>query len=180
MTEAASKQTSPLPASAKTNFGSSPARTSQTRDWAWLRRASRQHNVEISDITEQWGVLGVMGPSSRHLLDSISDADLSNEHCLLRHARLKIGGTPCKALRMSYVGELGWELYVPVDAAETLYLSIVQAGRSVWASPRWVSRHELLRLEAGYRHWGHDISDEDTPLEAGLSFAVAWDKPAVS
>ena len=78
---------------------------------------------------------------------------------------------------MSYVGELGWELYVPVDAAETLYLSIVQAGRSFGLRHAGFHAMNSLRLEAGYRHWGHDISDEDTPLEAGLGFAVAWDKP---
>ena len=151
---------------------------SQTRDWAWLRRASRQRDVEISDITEQWSVLGVMGPSSRHLLESISDADLSNEHCPFGSMReIEVGGTRCRALRMSYVGELGWELYVPADSAEKLYLSIVEAGHSFGLRHAGFHAMNSLRLESGYRHWGHDISDEDTPLEAGLGFAVAWHKP---
>ena len=78
---------------------------------------------------------------------------------------------------MSYVGELGWELYVPADSAEKLYLSIVEAGHSFGLRHAGFHAMNSLRLESGYRHWGHDISDEDTPLEAGLGFAVAWHKP---
>ena len=138
---------------------------SQTRDWAWLRRASRQRDVEISDITEQWSVLGVMGPSSRHLLESISDADLSNEHCPFGSMReIEVGGTRCRALRMSYVGELGWELYVPADSAEKLYLSIVEAGRSFGLRHAGFHAMNSLRLESGYRHccllYTSDAADE--------------------
>ena len=151
---------------------------SQTRDWAWLRRACRGRDVEIFDITEEWSVLGVMGPMSRQLLQGISDTDLSNTNCPFGSMReITVGGTACKALRMSYVGELGWELYVPADNAETLYSAIVEAGEPFGLRHAGFHAMNSLRLEAGYRHWGHDISDEDTPVEAGLGFAVAWDKP---
>ena len=151
---------------------------SQTRDWAWLRRACRGRSVEISDITDDWSVLGVMGPRSRDLLQTISNLDLSNESFPFGSMNLiNIGGVPCNALRMSYVGELGWELYVPANQATSVYDEIIANGDSFGLRHAGFHAMNSLRLEAGYRHWGHDISDEDTPLEAGLGFAVAWQKP---
>ena len=151
---------------------------SQTRDWAWLRRACRGRSVEISDITDDWSVLGVMGPHSRDLLQTILNLDLSDESFPFGSMNLvNIRGVPCNALRMSYVGELGWELYVPADQAPSVYEEIVAAGDSFGLRHAGFHAMNSLRLEAGYRHWGHDISDEDTPLEAGLGFAVAWEKP---
>jgi 4-methylaminobutanoate oxidase (formaldehyde-forming) len=151
---------------------------SQTRDWAWLRRACRGRSVEISDITDDWSVLGVMGPRSRDLLQTISNLDLSNESFPFGSMNLiNIGGVPCNALRMSYVGELGWELYVPANQATSVYDEIIASGDSFGLRHAGFHAMNSLRLEAGYRHWGHDISDEDTPLEAGLGFAVAWQKP---
>ena len=78
---------------------------------------------------------------------------------------------------MSYVGELGWELYVPANQANSVYEEIIASGDSFGLRHAGFHAMNSLRLEAGYRHWGHDISDEDTPLEAGLGFAVAWQKP---
>ena len=78
---------------------------------------------------------------------------------------------------MSYVGELGWELYVPANEANSVYEEIIASGDSFGLRHAGFHAMNSLRLEAGYRHWGHDISDEDTPLEAGLGFAVAWQKP---
>ena len=151
---------------------------SQTRDWAWLRRACRGHSVEISDITDDWSVLGVMGPHSRNLLQTISNFDLSNGSCPFGSMNLiNIAGVACNALRMSYVGELGWELYVPANQATSVYEEIIASGDSFGLRHAGFHAMNSLRLEAGYRHWGHDISDEDTPLEAGLGFAVAWQKP---
>ena len=151
---------------------------SQTRDWAWLRRACRGHSVEISDITDDWSVLGVMGPHSRNLLQTISNFDLSNGSCPFGSMNLiNIAGVACNALRMSYVGELGWELYVPANEANSVYEEIIASGDSFGLRHAGFHAMNSLRLEAGYRHWGHDISDEDTPLEAGLGFAVAWQKP---
>ncbi|OUW33180.1 MAG: FAD-dependent oxidoreductase [Actinobacteria bacterium TMED172] len=151
---------------------------SQTRDWAWLRRACRGRDIEIADITDDWGVLGVMGPLSRSLLQSISNADLSNAHYPFGAIReIEIGTTICQALRMSYVGELGWEIYAPVDDLETLYSAITEAGKPFGLRHAGFHAMNSLRLEAGFRHWGDDISDEDTPLEAGLGFAISWEKP---
>ena len=151
---------------------------SQTRDWAWLRRACRGRSVEISDITDDWSVLGVMGPHSRNLLHTISNFDLSNGSCPFGSMNLiNIAGVACNALRMSYVGELGWELYVPANQATSVYEEIIASGDSFGLRHAGFHAMNSLRLEAGYRHWGHDISDEDTPLEAGLGFAVAWQKP---
>ena len=151
---------------------------SQTRDWAWLRRACRGHSVEISDVTQDWSVLGVMGPHSRGLLESVSDIDLSNQSCPFGSmTEVVIAGVSCNALRMSYVGELGWELYIPADQAGAVYEEIRRNGDHFGLRPAGFHAMNSLRLEAGYRHWGHDISDEDTPLEAGLGFAIAWDKP---
>ena len=151
---------------------------SQTRDWAWLRRACRGHSVEISDVTEDWSVLGVMGPHSRGLLESVSHIDLSNKSCPFGSmTEIVIAEVSCNALRMSYVGELGWELYIPADQAGAVYEEIRRNGDHFGLRLAGFHAMNALRLEAGYRHWGHDISDEDTPLEAGLSFAVAWDKP---
>ena len=151
---------------------------SQTRDWAWLRRACRGHSVEISDITENWSVLGVMGPHSRALLESVSDFDLSNQSCPFGSmTEMKIAGVSCSALRMSYVGELGWELYIPADKAGIVYEEVRRNGNRFDLRHAGFHAMNSLRLEAGYRHWGHDISDEDTPLEAGLGFAIAWEKP---
>ncbi|HAF69279.1 MAG TPA: FAD-dependent oxidoreductase [Acidimicrobiaceae bacterium] len=151
---------------------------SQTRDWAWLRRACRGHSVEISDVTEDWSVLGVMGPHSRGLLESVSDIDLSNQSCPFGSmTEVVIAGVSCNALRMSYVGELGWELYIPADQAGAVYEEIRRNGDHFGLRLAGFHAMNALRLEAGYRHWGHDISDEDTPLEAGLGFAIAWDKP---
>ena len=149
-----------------------------TRDWAHLRRAARGHDVEIRDITSHLRMLGVMGPRSRELLSALTDADLRNEAFPFSAAReITVAGHRVLSMRVSYVGELGWELYVPVEQALSVYDAVVAegAGRGL----RHAGFHVMnsLRLEAGYRHWGHDITDEDTPLEAGLGFAVDWDKP---
>ena len=151
---------------------------SQTRDWAWLQRGCRGRDVHILDVTDDWSVLGIMGPNSRDLLQSLTDSDLSNERLPFATAEsILIGNVTCRALRMSYVGELGWELYVPADQSEIVYQAILGAGERYGLRHAGFHAMNSLRLEAGYRHWGHDISDEDTPIEAGLGFAVAWEKP---
>ncbi|MCS5674339.1 MAG: FAD-dependent oxidoreductase [Actinomycetota bacterium] len=151
---------------------------SQTRDWAWLRRGCREHDVTISDITDDWSVLGVMGPNSRGLLQSLTKIDLSDEAFTFGTMKsVVIADVTCRALRMSYVGELGWELYVPVGQTEAVYSAVTEGGEPHGLRHAGFHAMNSLRLEAGYRHWGHDISDEDTPLEAGLGFAVAWEKP---
>ena len=156
----------------------------QTRDWAWLRRHCRGKDVEIADVTDDWAVLGLMGPRSRELLGLVTGAPLDNESfgfgsaC---HIDIATSGGPktVLAIRMSYVGELGWELYVPNADAVAVYAALrdaAAADESLELGHAGYHAMNTLRLECGYRHWGHDISDEDTPLEAGLGFAIAWDK----
>ena len=170
---------------------------SQTRDWAWLRRHCRGRDVDIADVTDDWAVLGLMGPRSRELLSCVTDAALDNEsfpfgaarHIAIRRGsplrdpvaphRDTAGSAEVLAVRMSYVGELGWELYVPNQRAVAVYEALRNAAAAAdGLDLAHAGYHAMntLRLECGYRHWGHDISDEDTPLEAGLGFAIAWDK----
>ncbi|WP_420610325.1 GcvT family protein [Candidatus Poriferisodalis sp.] len=156
----------------------------QTRDWAWLRRHCRGRDVEIADVTDDWAVLGLMGPCSRELLSRVTDAPLDNESFgfgSAQHIDVATADGPMEvlAVRMSYVGELGWELYVPNQRAVAVYEALRDAAAAAdGLDLAHAGYHAMntLRLECGYRHWGHDISDEDTPLEAGLGFAIAWDK----
>ena len=155
------------------------APASANRDLAWLRRHCRGRDVEIVDITDELSMLGVMGPNSRALLSELTSAGLDNEAFPFGTSQLiEIGGVPVRAIRMTYEGELGWELYVATTDAVALHDAIVDAGEPHGLTHAGFHAMNSLRLEAGYRHWGHDITDEDTPLEAGLGFAVAWDKPA--
>ena len=157
---------------------------SQTRDWAWLRRHCRGRDVDIADVTDDWAVLGLMGPRSRELLSLVTDAALDNESFgfgAAQHIEVTASAGPIAvlAVRMSYVGELGWELYVPNQRAAAVYGALRDAAAAAdGLDLAHAGYHAMntLRLECGYRHWGHDISDEDTPLEAGLGFAIAWDK----
>ena len=132
----------------------------------------------VHDVTSGQAVLGVMGPRARDLLQPLTDADLSNEAFPFATSQvIDLGYARVRASRITYVGELGWELYIPSEFAQGVYDVIRGAGGS--ASLKLAGYHAMnsLRIEKGYRHWGHDITDEDTPLEAGLGFAVAMDKP---
>jgi glycine cleavage system T protein len=153
------------------------AAAAATRDEAWLRRHCRGYDVTITDVTNDLAMFGVMGPKSRDLLGELTPADLSNEAFpFATAADIEVSGHAVRALRLTYVGELGWELYVPWEEAPSLYDAIVEAGDRHGLRHAGYHAMNTLRLEAGYRHWGHDITDQDTPLEAGLGFAVAWDK----
>lgn len=142
------------------------------KDFAWISRAG--HGVEVHDATEDEAVIGVMGPRSRETLQSLTDADLSPKAFPFSTSRMvEIAGVSLRATRLSFVGELGWELYIPTGGAEAVHGALAGAGVSH-------AGHYCLdscRLEKGYRHWGHDMGPEDSPLEADLGFAVAWDKP---
>ena len=154
------------------------AAAAQTRDWARLRRACRGRDVEIADITEDWAMIGLMGPKARFVLGPLTEASLTNEDFPFGTSqRLSVAGIDVLAMRMSYVGELGWEIYVPNERAVDLHDALVSAGEPHGLALAGYHALNTLRLESGYRHWGHDITDEDTPIEAGLGFVVAWDKP---
>lgn len=154
------------------------AAASETRDWSWLRRAAIGTDVTLTNVTHDQAMLGVMGPHSRALLSELTTADLSNAGFAFGTGQVvDISGAEVLALRMSYVGELGWELYVPNADAVAVYDAVVEAGSSHGLVDAGYHAMNSLRLEAGMRHWGHDITDEDTPIESGLGFAIAWDKP---
>ncbi len=149
------------------------------RDLSWLRRHlyDDQH-VFVTDVTSGYSVLSVMGPQSRNLLSKVTNADLSNEAFPFLHSReIELGYAYGRASRITYVGELGWELYIATDFVQHVYDEIVAAGAEFGLTHCGYLALNSLRIEKAYRHFGHDIADEDNPLEAGLGFAVAWDKP---
>jgi glycine cleavage system aminomethyltransferase T/glycine/D-amino acid oxidase-like deaminating enzyme len=152
---------------------------SQTRDFDWLSRGIPAGARALAmDVSSAYAVLGVMGPHSRELLARLTDADLSNAAFPFGTSQIiDLGYARVRASRITYVGELGYELYIPSEFAQSLYDLIVAAGAEF--ELRLAGYHALnsLRIEKAYRHWGHDIGDADTPLEAGLAFALAWDKP---
>ena len=155
------------------------AAASGTRDLAWLKAACHDHEASVEDVTNDYATFGVMGPRSRELLSQLGSAALGNDDFPFGTAQqIELAGHSVLALRMTYVGELGWEIYVPWGEAASLYEVIVAAGEDHGLRHAGYHAMNTLRLEAGYRHWGHDITDEDTPVEAGLGFAVAWDKPS--
>ena len=152
--------------------------TSQVRDFHWLKdHIPDEAHAFLTDITSAQAVLSIMGPKARDLLTTITNSDVSHNAFPFGQSKvIEIGNALVRATRLTYVGELGWELYIPMEFAQGVYDEIISAGENFGL--RHVGYHAMdsLRLEKAYRHWGHDITDEDTPLEAGLGFAVAWDK----
>ncbi len=151
---------------------------SQVRDFHWLARHIPEGlDAQLTDVTETLAVLGVMGPKARDLLQGLTDGDLSNGAFPFGASReIEIGDGKIRASRISYVGELGWELYIPTKAATGVFDAVAQAGEAHGLVPAGMHAMQSLRIEKAYRAWGHDIGDQDTALEAGLGFAVAWDK----
>jgi 4-methylaminobutanoate oxidase (formaldehyde-forming) len=153
----------------------------QTRDLAWLQRHLDNHpqlHCTATDVTAGIAMLGVMGPNSRALLSEVSGADLSNAaHPFGQSREIEIGYARLRASRITYVGELGWELYIPAEQVLDVYERLLEAGAKHGLTHAGYHAMAACRVEKGYRHWSHDIADEDTPLEAGLGFTVAWDKP---
>jgi len=151
----------------------------QTHVEAWIRQCipAEAHCV-VTDVTQAYAMLNVQGPRSRALLQALSPADFSNEGFPFGTCReIELGYQSALALRMSYVGELGWELYIPTAFAVAVYDALAAAGAALGL--RHCGYHALnsLRIEKAYRDWAHDIGPDDTPLQAGLSFTCAWDKP---
>jgi len=155
------------------------AAATQTRDFSWLQRnIPADARATAVDVSSSMAVLGVMGPRSRELLRQLTDADMSPAAFPFGTSQIiDLGYARVRASRITYVGELGWELYIPTECAPGVFDALMQAAPSVGG--RLAGYHALnsLRMEKGYRHWGHDISDEDTPLQSGLGFAVAMKKP---
>jgi 4-methylaminobutanoate oxidase (formaldehyde-forming) len=151
----------------------------QTRDFAWLKRHMPDDaRCFAVDVTSGLPMLGLMGPNSRAMLEKLSGEDFSNEAFPFATSKeIEIGYARVRASRITYVGELGWELYIPAEFAAQVFECLDEAGRSFGLVHAGYHAMNACRMEKAYRHWGHDIGDEDTPLEAGLGFAVAFDKP---
>jgi 4-methylaminobutanoate oxidase (formaldehyde-forming) len=147
------------------------------RDLAWLREHTWPGaDVEVVDRSEELAVLGVMGPRSRDLLTRLTDADLGDEAFPFATGRaLEVAGAEVWANRMTYVGELGWELLVPDDAAGTVYDALHSAGADLGLRDAGYSAIESLRLEKGFRAFGRELTPDYGPVEAGLVFATALD-----
>ena len=154
------------------------AGASQIRDLAWLHKnIPEDARTTVTDVTSGYTVLSLMGPESRKLLSKLTPDDLSNQAFPFGTGKeIEIGYAKALALRMTYVGELGWEIYLPAEFAQDIYDKIIDAGSEHGLKMAGMHALNSLRLEKAYRHWGHDITDEDTPLDAGLAFAVKFDK----
>jgi glycine cleavage system T protein len=151
----------------------------EIRDFNWLKRHIPEDAHAIAtNISSAMGVISIMGPKARDLLQSICPNDLSNEAFPFGTSQeIELGYAIVRASRITYVGELGWELYIPTEFMTGVYDEIVAAGAAFGLKHCGYHALNALRMEKAYRHWGHDITDEDTPLEAGLGFAVRMDKP---
>ncbi len=145
-----------------------------THDFDWIARSIPEGlDARLIDVTSSYAVLSVMGPKSRELLQSLSEHDLSNAAFPFgRVKRITVAGAPLLALRVTYVGELGWELHIPVEFAASLYNSLMAAGQDHGIANAGYRAIESLRLEKGYRAWGADIGPDHSPLFAGLGWAV--------
>lgn len=154
------------------------AAASQAQDMNWVRRNLREGaRVTITDVTSGFAVLSVMGPHARALLQAVSSADFSNEAFPFGTAReIEIGHAKAHALRVTYVGELGWELYLPTEFAGPVFDLLLKEGEPLGLRLAGYHALDSLRSEKGYRHFGHDVTPGDTPLEAGLAFAVSLKK----
>ncbi len=154
------------------------AAETEVRDFAWLKaHIPGDANCVLTNVTSGMGVISIMGPRSRELLQSLTPADMS--HAAFPFAtsqEIEIAYARVRASRITFVGELGWELYIPTEFMLGVYDEIIAAGSAFDLVHAGYHALNSLRIEKGYRHWSHDITDEDTPLEAGLGFTVKFDK----
>jgi len=151
----------------------------QVRDRCWFEaNVPESLNVQIHDVSAQYGMFALNGPASRAILSSLTDADLSNEALPFGHAQLiDVGYGRAWVLRRSYMGELGYEIYPTTDLCRHVYDALFEAGRPHGLVNAGFFALLHSRLEKGFVHYGADIGEDDTPLEAGLRFAVAFGKP---
>ncbi len=146
-------------------------------DADWIRRHVASSHATVTDVTESYAVIGVMGPNARALFERLTNADVSHGGFGFGTFKtLELGTAMALAVRITYVGELGWELHVPSSQAASVYTALMREGSSLGVTNAGHYAINSLRLEKAYRAWGADLSPEDTVLEAGLGFAVAWDK----
>lgn len=150
----------------------------RTHDFGWIEdHIPDGLDCRLTDITEDWGTLSLMGPKARAVLEAVTADDVSNTAFPFGHVReIAIAGVRLRALRVTYVGELGWELHVPIADLGAVFDALIQAGKIHDIRPIGYRALESLRLEKGYRAWGSDITPNDTPFEAGLGWAVKLGK----
>jgi 4-methylaminobutanoate oxidase (formaldehyde-forming) len=152
--------------------------TTCSADQAWLTRHLGDARVVLTDVTAGEGILAVMGPNSRKLLQAVSPNDFSNAVNPFGTSQdIEIGLGLARAHRVSYVGELGWEIYVSSDQAAHVFETIAEAGEAFDLKLCGMHMMDSCRIEKAFRHFGHDISCEDHVLEAGLGFAARTTKP---
>ena len=147
-------------------------------DMAWVRKhLPADGSAQVSDVTSAYACFGIWGPRAREVLAPLTRSDLSNEAFRYMTAQeISIGSVPCLAVRVTYVGELGWELYCPSEYGQALWDSLWAAGREHGIRACGYRAIDALRIEKGYRVWGADMTPEETPDQAGLAFAVKPDK----
>jgi 4-methylaminobutanoate oxidase (formaldehyde-forming) len=147
-------------------------------DREWMRRhLPAGGDVRIADVTSRWACFGIWGPRAREVLAPLTPADLGNEAFPYMSVReTTIGNVPVRALRVTYVGELGWEIYCPTEYGLGLWKTLWEAGRRHGIVAAGYRAIDSLRLEKGYRVWGADITPDETPYEGGVGFTVKLDK----
>jgi 4-methylaminobutanoate oxidase (formaldehyde-forming) len=146
----------------------------------WMRRqfAASGAHAFVTDMTSAYAQINIQGPHSRALLAAVTTADVSDEAFSFRAARhIDVGFARALCIRITYLGELGYELHIPAEQAVQVYDRLTEAGRGLGLRHAGLKALSSLRMEKGYRDYGHDIDNTDTVLEAGLGFAVALDKP---
>ncbi|GAA6181693.1 FAD-dependent oxidoreductase [Shimia sp. NS0008-38b] len=154
-----------------------PAAT-RLADQTWMERHKGQFNIVITDVTAGEGVLAIMGPNARKLLEKVSPADFGNTRNPFGTAQdIELGMGLARAHRVTYVGELGWEIYVSSDMAGHAFETLWEAGQDMGLKLCGMHMMDSCRIEKGFRHFGHDITAEDHVVDAGLGFAVKTDKP---
>ena len=149
-----------------------------THDLDWIaRHIPAGGEASLRDVTAEFSVLALMGPRSREVLSAVTEDDVSEAAFpFASYREIRIAGCSLRAMRISYVGELGWELHVPVDDARAVYTALMEAGKTAGIVNAGYRAIESLRLEKGMRAWGSDIGPDHTPLEAGLGWAVKLGK----
>ncbi|MEL7012129.1 MAG: FAD-dependent oxidoreductase [Pseudomonadota bacterium] len=145
----------------------------RTHDFGSIADRLPGSEAMIQDVTEAWGTLSLMGPRARDILARVTSDDVSNDSFPFGQVRMiAVNGVALRALRVSYVGELGWELHVPIAEIAEVYDALMEAGGQDQLAPVGYRALESLRLEKGYRAWSSDITPNDTPFEAGLGWAT--------
>ncbi len=151
----------------------------ETKDYDWLKsHIPDDAHCFLTNVTSSMAVISIMGPNARKLMQSLTPNDMSHEAFPFASSKeIEMGYGYLRASRITFVGELGWELYIPTEFAQGIYDVIIESGKVFDLVHAGYHALNSCRMEKGYRHWGHDITDEDTPIEAGLEFAVKYDKP---